>query len=193
MIVGSHRTALFRLAVVAIVGILVAAAGHGLAAANPAEYEVKAAYVYNFGRFVEWPTGMPPSQVDEFPICVLDRDRFGTALDATISGEKLNCTHVVARRIPKVEESGSCRVRFIGSSEDKQLKDILSSVSKLYVLTVSDLPRFIQQGGMVQFVMADRRVRFEINLAAAQQAGLKLSSELLKVAATVTGVSRMGN
>ena len=82
---------------------------------------------------------------------------------------------------------------FISSSEDKQLKDILSSVGKLNVLTVSDLPRFIQQGGMVQFVMADRRVRFEINLAAAQQAGLKLSSELLKVAAAVTGISRPGN
>ena len=136
---------------------------------------------------------MPPSQVDEFPICVLGRDPFGTALDATISGEKINGSHVVARRIPKVEEAGSCRVLFLSSSEDKQLKDILSSVGKLNVLTVSDLPRFIQQGGMVQFVMADRRVRFEINLAAAQQAGLKLSSELLKVAATVTGVSRLGN
>ena len=74
MTMGPHRIAFFRLAVVAIVGILVAAAGLGLAAANPTEYEVKAAYLYNFGRFVEWPTAMPPSQADEFPIYVLGHD-----------------------------------------------------------------------------------------------------------------------
>ena len=97
----------------------------------------------------------PSSQTNEFTICVLGRDPFGLALDATISGEKIDGKNVVARRISKVEEAAGCRVLFISSSEDKQLKEILSAIGKLSVLTVSDMPQFIQQGGMVQFILTD--------------------------------------
>jgi hypothetical protein len=118
---------------------------------------------------------------------VQGRDPFGPALDTTISGERIDGKPVVARRISKAGDATDCRILFIGTSENKQIKELLSTVGKLGVLTVSDLPQFIDQGGMVQFVIAENRVRFAINLAATREAGLNLSSELLKVAAEVRG------
>ncbi len=149
------------------------------------EYEVKAAYLYNFGRFVEWPQNSAASHENQFAICVLGHDPFGAALDATISGEKIDGKNVVARRISKPGEAGGCRVIFITPGKGGQMKGILAALENSSVLTVSDVPMFVEDGGMVEFVMTDERVRFEINLAAARQAGLNLSSELLKVAARV--------
>lgn len=190
MILGWHRTKSLLLAMAAGVGILVTFPTDCTWASHPSEYEVKAAFLYNFGRYVEWPSNVPARQANEFNICVLGRDPFGVALDATISGEKIDGKSVVARRISKAKDAENCRVLFISSSEDKTLKDILSSLGKLSVLTVSDMPQFVEQGGMVQFVLADERVRFAINLVATQQANLVLSSQLLKVAAEVRGNSR---
>lgn len=192
MTLGSYKTIALRLVIVAGAGLFMGPPYHSLSASNPSEYEIKAAYLYNFGRFVEWPHNVLSSEAAQFTICVLGHDPFGRALDATISGEKIDGKNVVARRITKVGEAKTCRVLFVSASEDKQLSEILSSLDKLSVLTVSDIPEFVQQGGMVQFVLADKRVRFEINLAAAQQAGLNLSSELLKVATDVRGKSRQG-
>ena len=193
MTLGLPRTILLRLTILAGVGLLAGIAVCRVAASNPSEYAVKAAYLYNFGRFVEWPRNAPSGQTGDFAICVLGRDPFGTVLDTTISGERIDGKSVVARRIAKAGDAAGCRVLFISSSENKQLKEILSGLGKQSVLTVSDMPQFVDQGGIVQFVLAAERVRFEINLAAAQQAGLNLSSELLKVAADVKGKARAGN
>lgn len=189
MSVGSHRTVSLRFAAVFGLGVLVYMAGHAVFGAAASEYAVKAAYLYNFGRFVDWPPNASGSQSNEFTICVLGRDPFGSALDETIAGEKINNKSVAARRISKAADASGCRILFISSSEDKRLKETLSTVSPLGVLTVSDMPEFVERGGMVQFVVEANRVRFAINLAAAQQAGLSLSSELLKVATAVRGKS----
>jgi hypothetical protein len=182
---GMHKTILPCLAIAAGLTMLVGTPAHSLSASNHSEYEVKAAYLYNFGRFIEWPHDAPSSRASDFSICVLGHDPFGQTLDTTISGERIDSKNVVARRISAGDEAGNCRELFISSSEDKRIKEILSAVSKQGVLTVSDMPQFIQQGGMVQFVVIDERVRFQINLAAAQQGRLNMSSELLKVAAGV--------
>jgi len=192
MILVSHRTLWVRLALLAGVAALVCFPARRIRASHASEYEVKAAYLYNFGRFVEWPTDVPSSHVDEFPICVLGEDPFGPALDLTISGEKIGGKSVVARRISEIETASTCRVLFVSSSEDKRIKEILAAAGKLSILTVSDLPRFVEKGGMVQFILANRTVRFTINLDAAQQARLNLSSQLLKVAVEVKGNPRPG-
>lgn len=153
--------------------------------ARPAEYQVKAAYLHNFGRFVEWPARFAETTDDFFSICVLGQDPFGAALDATLTGETIDSKSVVARRIVKSEDAVNCRILFISSSENNHLKEILMALDRSDVLTVSDMPRFSQRGGMIQFVLQGNRIRFEVNLAAAQGAGLTLSSELLKVAVTV--------
>jgi hypothetical protein len=160
---------------------------------KPKEYEVKAAYLFNFGRFVEWPTKIAATKGDTFAICVLGQDPFGAALDATIAGETIAGKNVVARRILKPQDALNCRVLFVSSSEESRLKDILPVLHDASILTVSDIPQFTRRGGMIQFTLEGSRVRFEVNLTPAQEAGLTLSSELLKVAVAVIRNSQPGD
>jgi hypothetical protein len=160
--------------------------------AKPSEYAVKATYLYNFARFVEWPSGAVTNG-DSFAICILGHDPFGPALDATLTGEAIEGKPVVAKRISQAQESASCRIVFISSSEEARLKEILAAIDKSSVLTVSDMPQFSRRGGMIQFVLEGSRVRFEVNLTNAQNAGLTLSSELLKVSVAVRRNIQEGN
>jgi hypothetical protein len=153
-------------------------------AGKPTEYQVKAAYLYNFGRFVEWPAH---ADGDGFGICVIGRDPFGQTLDSAVAGQSINGRGVVTRRLPGIAEAAGCRILFISASEDAQVNRILSTLQNTSVLTVSDMPRFTERGGMVQFIQDGNRVRFEINRAVAERAGLTLSSELLRVASAVRG------
>ena len=152
---------------------------------KPNEYQVKATYLYNFGRFVKWPETAPAGKGDSFSVCVLGQDPFGPILDATLAGEALDGKPVVLRRLAKPQGAGECRILFISSTEEKHLKEILNELNESGVLTVSDMPGFARRGGMIQFVLEGDRVRFEINLASAESSRLVLSSELLKVAASV--------
>ncbi len=149
------------------------------------EYEVKAAYLYNFGTFVEWPAKLAAAKADSFTICVLGVDPFGPALDATLAGETIDGKNVAAKRISRPQDAVNCRILFISSSEDNHLREILAALDKTSVLTVSDMPEFVRRGGILQFILAENRVRFEVNLAAAEHAGLTLSSQILKLAASV--------
>lgn len=153
---------------------------------QPTEYQVKAAYLFNFARFVKWPGNVPAIPSDTFPICVLGRDPFGPVLDSTVAGESIDGKRVVVHRIASPREAFNCRVVYISSSEDSRLKSVLSGIQHPGVLTVSDMPNFHERGGMIHFVVHQSRVRFYINLAAASSAGLTISSELLKVAVAVT-------
>jgi hypothetical protein len=156
------------------------------------EFQVKAAYLYNFGRFVQWPDQSTGDQAESFEICVLGADPFGPALDATLAGGTINGRNVSAKRIAKPQDIDSCRILFISSSEESHLKEDLAALDKTRVLTVSDIPRFSERGGMIGFILEGNRVRFDVNLDSAQGAGLTLSSELLKVATNVRKVSRSG-
>jgi hypothetical protein len=152
---------------------------------RPGEYQVKAAYLYNFSRFIEWPA-LPAADKDEsFAICVLGKDPFGPVLDATLSGEGIAGQSLVARRLSKPQDALTCRILFVGASEEDHLKEIFAVLGKSSVLTVSDIPRFSERGGMIEFVLKGDKVRFEVNLSNATDAGLTVSSDLLKVAIAV--------
>ena len=172
--------------VFALVLVVSAASAQG---ARPAEYQVKAAYLYNFGKFIDWPPSPAAKEgsvkEEPFSICVLGRDPFGAILDSTLAGGRINGQGIETRRIATPHEALNCRIVFIGSSEENQLKEDLALLQGTSVLTVSDIAEFSRRGGMIQFVLQDNKVRFEINLAATQNAGLMMSSELLKVASTV--------
>lgn len=157
----------------------------GAQSAKPTDYQVKAAYLYNFGRFVEWPAKGSSPQNSSFTICVLGDDPFGHALDATLAGETIGNQKVTARRISSPQMSADCQILFISSSEANRLNKIIEALDKNAVLTVSDIPEFSQRQGMIQFVLEENRIRFEVNLTATQRVGLTLSSELLKVATAV--------
>ena len=156
------------------------------------EYQMKATYLYNFGRFVQWPPKVA-AQDNSFPICVLGQDPFGPTLDSTLAGESLDGKPVAVRRISRAQEVGDCRILFISSTEENHLKQILAALENALVLTVSDMPDFSRRGGMIQFVLEGSRVRFEINLASAEAAKLSLSAELLKVAVTVRKTGQPGD
>ena len=184
------RGGVFRLLVVGIVWALVGASCLRAQRSNPSEYEVKAAYLYDFGKFVAWPKA---AAVGDFNICVLGTDPFGASFDATIAGETIDGKKVVVNRIAKPQEAVNCRILFISASEESQLKEILAALDKTSVLTVSDISQFTRRGGMIQFVIDAKRVRFEVNVTSAERAGLILSSQLLKVAINVRRDSQTGD
>jgi YfiR/HmsC-like len=157
----------------------------GRAAQQPSagEYQVKAVYLFNFGRFTEWPA--TSSKEDVFPICVLGTDPFGKFLDDTLTREVINNQKLIARRIANARDAAACKILFISNSEAGRIKETLSLLKKAPILTVSDIPEFMNSGGMIEFVLTENKVRFAVNLSAAENAGLNLSSQLLKVATEI--------
>jgi len=151
---------------------------------HPTEFQVKAAYVYNFGKFIKWPAEASPV-ASPFEICVLGKDSFATVLDATVTGESIDRRNIAVKRITNLQEAAACNILFIGSSEEGRLKAILAATQHVSILTVSDIPHFAERGGVIGFVTQEEKIRFEVNLGAAEQSHLALSSELLKVASRV--------
>ena len=153
-------------------------------ASAPTQDDVEAAYLYNFAKFVTWP---PTSHTNVLNVCLLGKDPFGVTLDQVIAGETIDGTHLAVVRLADEQAVQSCAILFIGESESSHLDQDLAAVAKLPILTVSDLPGFMEDGGTIQFVLQENRVRFEVNLSAARKCGIVLSSQLLKVATRVVG------
>jgi hypothetical protein len=148
----------------------------------PLEYEVKAAFLLNFTRFIEWPPAAFAAADGPFSICVLGDDPFGRALDRTVEGESVNGRKIEIQRIVR-QTPASCQIVFAGGSE-KDLPKVLAGMGP-GVLTVGEGARFLREGGMIAFMLENRRVRFDINQSAAAKAGLRISSKLLSVARSV--------
>jgi hypothetical protein len=152
---------------------------------RPLDSAVKAVYLLNFGRFATWPRTADGAVGSAFNVCVLGPDPFGTTLDTTVKGETIEGRHVAVKRIDSLRDQTGCRILFMGSSEGTHVKQMLPALAKEGVLTVSDMPHFTDLGGMIEFVLEGSKVRFRVNVGAVDQAGLVLSSELLRVAASV--------
>ena len=174
-----------------VMWILMAAPRVHAQQSSPTENQVKSAYLYNFGKFVEWPA-KGTTGGEFFTFCVLGDDSFASTLETTIAGESISGKKVLVKRVPKPQDALSCRILFISSSEQNQLKEILAALDNTSVLTVSDMPQFTRRGGMIQFVVEAKKVRFEVNLTSAERAGLTLSSQLLKVAVNVKRSAQSG-
>jgi hypothetical protein len=156
------------------------------------ESQVKAAYLYNFGKFVRWQGQRAGSSSDTLVICVLGRDPFGAILDSTVAGERIDGKKIAVSRPARVQEAAPCDILFVSSSEDNRLAQVLAAAQRFGTLTVSDLPHFAERGGIIGFVVLQGRIRFEVNLRAAEQSHLALGSGLLKVASTVIDKSAEG-
>jgi hypothetical protein len=151
------------------------------------EYQVKAAFLYNFAKFVEWPPSSFSDASAPLRICVFGQDPFGQAL-LDITHEKIVGGHILqVDQVVDVALARTCHILFIASSEKVQLKRILESLQGTDVLTVGDTKGFAELGGIINFVLENDRVRFEVNRKAADRAGLKISSKLLGVAKLVIG------
>ncbi len=151
----------------------------------PSEYAVKAAFLYNFAKYVQWPPGNPATQTGMFVITVLGHDPFGGALDETLQGKEIDQLRVVIRRAHGTEDLGTSQIIFISDSQRAQLPEILKQLEGTPTLTVGEMDHFAERGGVIQFRMEGDRVRLNINPNAAARAHLKISAELLKLARLV--------
>jgi hypothetical protein len=152
----------------------------------PEEYRLKAAFVYRFPQFVEWPPASWTGR-EALEICVSQPNPFGSSLAEFVEGESLKGKRFVVRQVTAKGPIESCHVLFVAQTPATTKSDLLARAASLPILTVGDSPRFLDLGGIINLRLVDRRVRFEINLAAADRAGLRLSSQLLRLAMTVRG------
>lgn len=154
-------------------------------AGTPNEYTVKAAFLFNFAKFVEWPAEAFASPASPVVIAVLGRDPFGPMLDEMTHDERVNGREIVVRRVKWDDNLGGAHILFVGSSEARRMPQLLDRLGGTSVLTVGEYDEFARGGGMIHFVTQNYRVRFEINARAASNAGLKISSKLLSLATIV--------
>jgi hypothetical protein len=174
-----------HLAIAAIVhvGIVMARGPAGAQTRLADESEVKAAFVYNFAKFVEWPS----AKLADSPLVVglIGGDPFQGALDRVAEHVTAGGHTLIVRRLHNLQGIHECHVLFINSSEESRLGDILQLATAANVLTVSDLDHFVERGGMIGLERQESRIRFAVNAGAASRAGLKISSQLLKLASNV--------
>jgi len=146
------------------------------------EYQVKAAFLYNFVKFVDWPAEAFSDASSPLVIGIIGEDPFGGALDQAINGKSIGGRPLVVRRLKWGQDLHSCHILYISPSERKRVPQIIQSLKGASVLTVGDMEQFNQQGGIINFILEANRVRFEINSRAADQARLRISSKLLALA-----------
>jgi hypothetical protein len=177
-----HRSAITPclLAIALVMASSAPAAGQAATGAD-----VKAAFLYNFAKFVEWPAGAEPPA---FVIGVLGNDAIADSLTEFVKGKLHQGRPLSVRRLGSKHDLTNVHVLFIGASESASLPELLKRLGSASVLTVSDADRFCVLGGTIQFRTEADRVRFDVNLKAAEAAGLTINSKLLKLAGTVNPV-----
>lgn len=173
----------------ALISILIVVGGAVRPAASSveglSEYEVKAAFLFNFTRFVEWPSSAFATDKTPFVIGLFHSDPFGAALRRVVEGQTVRGRPVEIRIVKRYDEVRACHLVFVSAAEEQRTPDLLRSGAVGQVLAVGESSGFAQAGGIMNFVMDGPRVRFEVNLRAAKRAGLKLSSRLLSMARLV--------
>jgi hypothetical protein len=158
-----------------------ASLGLNQAEAQSKEYQLKAAFLFNFAQFVQWPADSFTDPNAPFRIGILGDDPFGAALETIIQGETIENRKLIVRRSQHLEDLEDCQLIFICKSEEDHMAEILSGIDSKPILTVSEIDRFAQDGGTINFYLQGDKVRFEINPRSALRRGLKLSSQLLSL------------
>lgn len=149
------------------------------------EYQVKAAFLYNFTKFVEWPASRFSDATSPIVIAVLGRNPFGEELNAIVRERKVNGRGLVVKIIDSADEAAAAHLLFVGADAEDRLAGKMDALQKAGVLTVGESPRFIASGGVINFTLEADKVRFQINPQAGEQTGLKISAQLLKLAMIV--------
>lgn len=175
---------------IALACLLLAAPAQVRAQNELSEYQVKAAYLFNFLKFVEWPEDAFADPLAPIVIGVIGEDPFGSALPQVVIGKTVQGRDLVIRVYRTGENLRGAHILFISASESKRLLMILSSLRGSSVLTVADTAGFLEAGGMIQFLSENDRVRFAINAEAAGRAKLKVSSKLLSLARVAGGSAK---
>jgi hypothetical protein len=167
--------------------LIVLAAGElQLGAQSPAldEYQVKAAFLYNFAKFVEWPPGTFANSNDPIAICVVGQNPFGSKLEDMVQGKKIGDRAFAVRRLADTQQASKCQILLIGTAESKRIRVLLEAL-KGAILTVGETDDFTAAGGIIGFKLEGTRVRIQIALETAEHIRLRISSKLLGLAEIV--------
>ena len=148
------------------------------------EYQVKAAFLLNFGKYVEWPSAAVGDALD---ICVLGEDPFGSTLEETVAGRSVGKRKVKTRRVSDASGAQGCNILFVCSSEADRVDEILKKVDGLPILTVGETAGFVESGGGIEFMVKDDRVRIRVNTGVTDDLGLVVNPRLLKIAEIYPG------
>lgn len=145
------------------------------------EYQLKAVFLFNFTQFVNWPPGSFSSDASPMVIGVLGPDPFGSFLEDAVTGEKVNGHPLIIQHYNTIEDVGTCQILFINLAETKKTGQAITKLNGRNILTVSDSPDFMEQGGMIRFFTRDNKIKLQVNLGAAKNANLDISSKLLRL------------
>ncbi|MGB7283048.1 MAG: YfiR family protein [Candidatus Acidiferrum sp.] len=178
-----------RLAFYALTWLLIIGGARWISAqTNPSsEYQVKAAFLFHFAQFVDWPPQAFKAPDSPLSYCTIGEDPFHGGLDTALDGKMFGMRPFRVQHLQQAEEIQGCQVLFIGTTEKKSIAAVLANLKGAPVLTVGESEHFAQQGGMIGFCLEDNKVRFEINLSAAENAKLRIGARLLALAKTVIG------
>jgi len=161
-------------------------------ASDSSEYLIKAGFIYNFAKFVEWPSTAFAEPDSPIVIGVLGTDPFGDIINHVVEGKKIGARGFVIRRfkwskeLKDLKDFKECRILFVSSSEKMHFEEIVEAVKGLPILTVGEAPGFAERGGMIRLMLEDNRVRFEVNVDAAHDGNLNISSRLLTLARIIS-------
>jgi hypothetical protein len=154
------------------------------------EYQVKAAFLYNFAKFIDWPPNAFSDPKQPLAVCIYGHDPFGRSLEDALLGKFIGDRPVILGRATQFQDLAGCQVVFVSASEREPAADLANRLKGHAVLLVGESEGFAVSGGSIQFTIEDSRVRFVINPDAADRAGLKISSKLLALAKIVRDSSQ---
>jgi hypothetical protein len=178
------RWAVWRTLVIAFLAFTSLQKGTAIGAdSSDVETHVKVAFIYNFARFIEWPRPSPGSM----RIGILGRGDLASPLEEVVKGKSANGRPIEVKHIGAITEADCCEILLIERSESKHVREIVQALAEKPVLTVCDGGNGLREGVMIAFQIVEESVRFQINQQAAERAGLKISSQLLKVAVPSAG------
>jgi hypothetical protein len=162
-----------------MLGLLTLAPARG--SAQSKEYQVKAAFLFNFARFIDWPPSAFTNASQPFQIGILGDNPFGTALNDLVLGENLRARKVTVKLSAEPQTLADCQIIFISKSETNRAPEVISQFRSRPILTVGEIGGVGRCGTMISFYQEDRKLRFEIDPDAAEKAGIKMSSQLLRL------------
>ena len=150
--------------------------------APQSEDKVKAVFLYNFTRFIDWPSSAFASNEQPFKIGIMGEDPFGIYLEEAIRNEKYSGRPIIIEKFENAKDIKDCHMIFINTKNQKEIKNILNNLENKTVLTIAEHPEFVKWGGMIRLYSDDRKIRIQINDAAARLVKIKVSAKLLNIA-----------
>jgi YfiR/HmsC-like len=166
--------------------LLTAPAIRGKAESGDEEYQIKAAFLYHFAQLVDWPE-MPEGPDNSLLLCTIGEDPFEGSLEATVAGKAVGTKAIRVRHLRQAEDMQACQILFLDKAQNKYIPTLLAGLQNAPVLTVGETSGFLSAGGMICFLLVENKVRFAINLKAANSARIKIGARLLILAQSVVG------